>query len=241
MTVDSLGGDCNLDSVAEKLGRKKGGAFTALYASAVKYGFVTISKGRASATELFRSWKLAYTEEDERAELKKAFLNISIFEVICERFEGKEIPIQIFDKFLIREFDVPEKLASRVAGYFIEGVRMVGILDGDTLLRETEDSTRATFAEESAHEDENVVRGNSGSEKAAEPKILQSEASQFQANSASEYQVRITGPDMDSLIGITDSDDLDIVNIMLRKVSKRLSDGQQTQKPSGEMEAPPDG
>ncbi len=220
--VDSLGGDCNVETVAEKSGRKIGGAFTALTSGAAKYGLVSTAKGRLSTTELFREYKLAYNASDAEQALKKAFLRVPVFARIFEKFRGNNLPTEIFDKLLIREFGVSDADASRVAGYFLDGAKISGLLKDDKLVASADpletSSEAASTANDAATGSSQTSVGQGGS---IAPTIVR--AAVASASTTDLFHIRITGPGMDSVIQINEPDDLSIVEIMLRKVAKQLT------------------
>lgn len=219
--LDAVGGSSSWETVAEKSGRKIGGSFQALVASAVKYGFVTSSKGRMTTTELFREHKLAYTSQDEQRALRTAFLRIPVFARLVEQFRGRALPMEIFEKVLIREYGVPESDASRISGYFLEGAQSSGLLDGNTVISETGVSTEEEPPKSSNQE------LSPQAEVLASPAPSAVNAPAFgpaQTFSASkDFVVRITGPGMDSQIQVSEIDDLQIVQVMLKKIAKQLS------------------
>ena len=60
-----------------------------------------------------------------------AFLTPPLFRSIFDRFEGRKLPVEHFEKLLIREFHVPEKISSRVSKYFLEGAKQCALLNAN--------------------------------------------------------------------------------------------------------------
>ena len=120
--------------------------------------------------------------------------------------------MDIFSKLLIKEFDVGENHASRVAKYFIEGARSVGLLGPDNSFINNDDVKEET--------QQKINDEKSGSEEEKSPMA----ASLASSNSMSSdvYSVQITGPGMNSVITIVEQDDLLIVEAMLNKVKRKL-------------------
>lgn len=127
--TDDTGGKCAIETAARKLNRKVSGSFKAIIGSAVKFGLLTSKRDLLTTTTLFKRIKHAYDKQEELLFHREAFLTPPLFAQICRRFRGRELPIQMLDIMLIREFSVEEINAQNVAKAFVDGCRMVGILD----------------------------------------------------------------------------------------------------------------
>ncbi|SHJ22858.1 hypothetical protein SAMN02745146_2546 [Hymenobacter daecheongensis DSM 21074] len=127
--VDDTGGKCALETCARKLSRKVSGSFKAIVGSAVKFGLVTSKRELLTTTNLFRRIKHAYDKQEEKIYHREAFLHPPLFTHICRKFRNRELPVHMFDVMLIREFGVEEINAQNVAKAFVEGARMVGVID----------------------------------------------------------------------------------------------------------------
>jgi len=127
--VDDTGGKCAIDTCARKLNRKVSGSFKAIIGSAVKFGLVTSKRELLTTTNLFRRIKHAYDKQEEKIYHREAFLNPPLFTQICRKFRNRELPVHMFDVILIREFGVEEINAQNVSKAFVDGARMVGVLD----------------------------------------------------------------------------------------------------------------
>ena len=127
--VDDTGGKCALDTCARKLNRKVSGSFKAIVGSAVKFGLLTSKRELLTTTTLFRRIKHAYDKQEELVFHREAFLTPPLITQLCRKFRSRELPAQMLDIMLIREFDVEEINAQGVAKAFIDGARMVGLLD----------------------------------------------------------------------------------------------------------------
>jgi hypothetical protein len=127
--VDDTGGKCAIETAARKLNRKVSGSFKAIIGSAVKFGLVTSKRDLLSTTTLFRRIKHAYDKQEELVFHREAFLTPPLFTQLCRKFRSRELPVQMLDVMLIREFGVEEINALGVARAFIEGARMVGLLN----------------------------------------------------------------------------------------------------------------
>lgn len=211
--VAALGGTASIEMAAEKLHKKPSGAFSALMSATVKYGLLSSKDGRLLNQPLYREIKLAYTEEERRQKLQAAFLSPPLFQSIAARFGGQSLPVEHFEKLLIREFDVPQEMASRVATYFIAGAKQCGMLSAD-----------------------NVLVG--GGSRVIEPPKEERKVSDLQEPSSEEgvdqietvasvsdgsYSVTVRGPGLQSTVLVRDEEDLVIVEALLAKVKKGLS------------------
>jgi hypothetical protein len=127
--VDDTGGKCAIETAARKLNRKVSGSFKAIIGSAVKFGLLTSKREFLTTTNLFRRIKHAYDKQEERIYHREAFLHPPLFTQICRKFRNRELPIHMLDVMLLREFGVEEINAQSVAKAFIDGARMVSILD----------------------------------------------------------------------------------------------------------------
>lgn len=132
--VDDTGGKCALETCARKLNRKVSGSFKAIVGSAVKFGLLTSKRELLTTTTLFRRIKHAYDKQEELLFHREAFLTPPLFTQLCRKFRSRELPVAMLDVLLIREFDVEEINAQNVAKAFVDGARMVGLLDEHNVL-----------------------------------------------------------------------------------------------------------
>ena len=127
--VDDTGGKCAIDTAARKLNRKVSGSFKAIIGSAVKFGLMTSKRELLTTTTLFKRIKHAYDKEEELQFHREAFLTPPLFTQLCRKFRNRELPVQMLDVMLIREFGVEEINAQSVAKAFVDGCRMCSLLD----------------------------------------------------------------------------------------------------------------
>lgn len=132
--TDDTGGKCAIDTAARKLNRKVSGSFKAIIGSAVKFGLLTSKRDLLTTTTLFKRIKHAYDKQEELLFHREAFLTPPLFTQICRKFRSRELPVQMLDVMLIREFGVEEINAQGVAKAFVEGCRMVGLLDEHNII-----------------------------------------------------------------------------------------------------------
>ena len=132
--VDDTGGKCAIDTAARKLNRKVSGSFKAIIGSAVKFGLLTSKRDLLTTTTLFKRIKHAYDKQEELLFHREAFLTPPLFTQLCRKFRSRELPVQMLDVMLIREFSVEEINAPGVAKAFVEGSRMVGLLDEHNII-----------------------------------------------------------------------------------------------------------
>ncbi|GAA4024070.1 hypothetical protein GCM10022409_04980 [Hymenobacter glaciei] len=127
--VDDTGGKSSIETAARKLNRKVSGSFKAIIGSAVKFGLMTSKRELLTTTTLFRRIKHAYDKAEELQFHREAFLTPPLFTQLCRKFRNRELPVQMLDVMLIREFGVEEINAQNVAKAFVDGCRMCGLLD----------------------------------------------------------------------------------------------------------------
>ena len=132
--TDDTGGKCSIETAAKKLDRKVSGSFKAIIGSAVKFGLLTSKRELLSTTTLFKRIKHAYDKQEELLFHREAFLLPPLFTQICRKFRSRELPVQMLDIMLIREFNVEEINAQGVAKAFVEGCKMVGLLDENNIM-----------------------------------------------------------------------------------------------------------
>ncbi len=132
--VDDTGGKCSVETAARKLNRKVSGSFKAIIGSAVKFGLMTSKRELLSTTTLFRRIKHAYDKAEELQFHREAFLTPPLFTQICRKFRSRELPVQMLDVMLIREFGVEEINAQNVAKAFVDGCRMCGLIDEHNII-----------------------------------------------------------------------------------------------------------
>jgi len=118
------------------------GSFKAIIGSAVKFGLVTSKRDLITTTTLFKRIKHAYDKQEEIVFHREAFLTPPLFTQLCRKFRSKELPIQMLDVILIREFGVEEINAQGVAKAFVEGSRMVNILNEQNIITDIDDLSR---------------------------------------------------------------------------------------------------
>lgn len=132
--TDDTGGKCAIETAARKLNRKVSGSFKAIIGSAVKFGLLTSKRDLLTTTTLFKRIKHAYDKQEELIFHREAFLTPPLFTQICRKFRSRELPVQMLDVMLIREFGVEEINAQGVSKAFVEGARMVGLLDENNII-----------------------------------------------------------------------------------------------------------
>jgi len=214
--VYELGGHSTIHTCADKMNKSVSGAFKALVSAADKFGLIKNQRGDLTCTDLFNQLKHAYSEEEEKLLLRKAFLSSSVFLSLYERFRGQVVPADILDRILVREFDVPAQAASRVSGYFINGAKQVGLLDEDNKLIDIDRPMGK--GSEGTKTDVDVEHGERASGSEAKTADIQSP---IQNISSDAYSVEFRGPGMNTTIEISEEPDIKIVEAILEKIKKK--------------------
>lgn len=216
--ADSLGGSCDIETCANKLDLKVGGSFRSAIAAAQKFDLIHYEKGQITLTEKFKVIKLSYSEEEKRKKTIECFLQPEVFNDLYNRFVGKELPINILENLLIREYDVEENVASRVSKYFTDGLRELELIDSNNVLKEFDEKKRED--QKPKNKDQHQVEKSEtvSTEKNNTDEIITDQ------DSTKPYTVHIYGPGINSKINIRDEDDLVIVNAFLNKIKRYLGE-----------------
>ena len=221
--VDALGGDCSADTCADKMnysGGGKNGAFQALVSAAAKHQLIT-SKATLTTSELYKNINLSYNDEEKQEYLQVAFLNAPLYRRIYEKFKGKELPVSILEKMLIRDYAVDKNMASRVGGYIVEGAKFVGLLVDNRLIENIRPEEVEVLSDTTGPPEQKF--GGSNSELISYQDITDQPSGgnkrQFDSNS---YVVHITGPGMNVWHEIADEDDFIIIEANLKKLKRKL-------------------
>ncbi|MEE9592212.1 MAG: hypothetical protein V3W28_01370 [Thermoplasmata archaeon] len=144
-----LGGTASSGLIADKIGMSEGGgAFQGRLSSTVKYGLITRKGDSVSTTGLATEIFTAYSEDEKRALQAKAFLNVPLFRDIHERFSQTRLDLGIFEKILVREYSVDQKLASSVARYFVRSAEQLGIMNADGTFRPVAEQSSVLMGED---------------------------------------------------------------------------------------------
>jgi hypothetical protein len=216
--VDALGGSCTVENCALKMQRKISGGFMVIISSAQKFDLVSFEKGIITISEEYKLIKHSYTITERMALLRKAFLAPQVFSILYDRFKGKELPTNMLDKILIREFGVEENTAGRVAGYFIEGLKTYNLLNGANIVEEIKEE----------NEDGNEVKivpenkTNVPEKEVAKNPVPENVNASFTALKTELYELQLSGPGIQSKFTIEDEEDLAIVEAILKKIRKVL-------------------
>lgn len=220
--VSSLGGRCTVQTCADGMKKRVGGAFSAVISAAVKYGLVTSKSGELAVTEQFNQYRLAYSEDEKRNLLRQAFLSVPLFNQVFARFRGQKLPGEILARLLIREFNVNENSASAIRRYFIEGAMEIGLLteDGRLVQSSASEGEHLTPDHDETDHEEHVTQPADTSVPPVDPD--------------GEFSITIAGPGMRSTLVIRDPEDLLIVEAMFQKVRGKLATAGDTGATSGD-------
>lgn len=212
--ADSLGGSSTAELCAEKMGNKLGGGFNNIVSAAQKFKLITHKSGQITTAPLFRDIKLSYTEEEKKLLLVTSFLSPPVFSRLYERFKGKELPISMLEKMLIKEYEVDDNAASRIKKYFVEGAKTTGLLNAQNQLIQF-DLSNQTQVEVVESEELQVVNEIA-------PPAQESSNSIISLSDLDEFVFHITGPGVNSKIAIREEEDFMILEAMIRKIKKRF-------------------
>ncbi|HEV8515619.1 MAG TPA: hypothetical protein VGQ59_20185 [Cyclobacteriaceae bacterium] len=219
--VEYLGGSCTIQSCADRLGKKVSGGFGMLISSAIKFNLVTRKGEELKSTQLYKNIKLAYNEEEKNENLRSSFFSPRLFSNLYDRFKGRELPISMLPKLLIREFNVDEEAGSRISGYFVEGLRYLNLLDGNKLM--DINNGRTSVVEEIDTVEENTSAPILNQDTNVIPVIPQ-QAQEVLSLNNSVYTIHLKGPGMDSKITISEEEDFLILEAMVKKIKRKMNE-----------------
>jgi hypothetical protein len=213
--VDSLGGSCSVEMCAEKMGNKVSGAFQNIVYSAQKFRLVNYKAGQISTSSLFRDIKLSYTDDEKTKLLITSFLSPPVFSRLYDRFKGIELPIAMLEKMLIKEYEVDDNVASRIKKYFVEGAKIIGLLNAQNQLIKIEHLSKVN--DEDSNLNEEVINQEPIPQAAQE-----SNQNPLSISDLDEFVFHITGPGINSKIAIREEEDFTILEAMIKKIRKRF-------------------
>jgi hypothetical protein len=213
--IDSLGGSCSAEICAEKMGNKIGGGFSYIISAAQKFNLVNYKSGQLSTSQLYRDIKLSYTEDEKNQLLTTSFLSPPVFSRLYERFKGKELPIAMLEKMLIKEYDVDDNAASRIKKYFIEGAKFTHLLNAQNHLVLIDINSSKPEEDNAETEELQVIQEI--------PTYSENNTNNIiSLSDLDEYVFHITGPGINSKVAIREEEDFMILEAVIRKIKKRF-------------------
>ncbi|MBE7171375.1 MAG: hypothetical protein INR73_12340 [Williamsia sp.] len=226
-TVDYLGGSCTIADCAHQLKKKVSGGFGVLVSSGIKHDLIQRKGDRLSVSELYKKIKFSYNPSEKIEAQRVSFLHPVLYRKIYDRFKGKELPLPMLDKLLIREFQVDEKVSAKIAGYFVEGLKRLQLLRDGKLL--PADDMPALVAKDEpvqmsitpvAPEEQRPSPQISKNFTVASDNVL--ENNQLANDPTGRFKISIQGDGLSSTLVIATVEDLGIVEAMLEKIRKSL-------------------
>jgi hypothetical protein len=213
--VDKLGGSCTSEMCAHQMEQTVSGAFKATMSAAIKHNLVSKHKDKLSVTETYREYKLAYSDAERLRVMQQAFLSAPLFRRIYDRFRGKLLPVDIFDKLLAKEFGLDMNAAQKTSRFFIQGAKLAELLSSDNSVVDIEDSDGSEMGESGSAADKRES-GDSTLDKRPSPSR--------QVTDPSTYSIHVQGPGVESTISITEEEDFDILDALLRKIRRSVGE-----------------
>lgn len=218
--INDLGGQCTVDLAAERMGMKVSGGFAAITSAGVKHGLVFKKGGRLENTQLYQDYKLAYTDEEANSVLIRSFLSVPLYDAVIDRFNGRPLPVSHLDRLLVREFDVPEKLSSRISKYIVDAARQLGVLGEGNVLSVDGAGRESEFADEDdelkSNQNEQRRSPDEKQKAAGRPAVLSADSGSF--------TVHVKGPGLDMVVQIDSEFDISLVDMLMQKVKAKLDE-----------------
>ena len=217
-----LGGSCTLETCADKMNLKISGSFHALCASTQKFKLIATQKGILQTTELYKLIKHSYSEEEMMDSKIKSFLTPPVFSKLFEKFNNKELPVSMLEKILIREFEIDPELAGRIGNYYVDGCKDLGLLGPGNILARKQNSEPTSEPVQPAGEAKAALNAES-------TKIMDSPSDLYRAGQSirintdeSNFSVHIVGPGTDFRIVISETDDIFLLEAMIKKIRRKV-------------------
>ena len=207
--VQELGGSCTIETCADHLGKKVGGSFRSQVSSATKYNFITTKKGMLVTTPHYKKLSLAYNEEEKIQLLQESFFEIPVFKSIYERFVNGKLPVNTLDRILIREFEVPDRIAGRIANYFITAAQEASLLNADNSFIKLDEYN-------GDENDEQELEGNNNDIR--QKNIIPAS----KVRGSNNYMITISGPGIQFEKEVGSEDDFIIVNAIIENIRKQI-------------------
>ncbi len=216
--ADALGGNCSVENCAEKMQRKISGGFMVIISSAQKFNLIEFDKSIITISEEYKLIKHSYTNSERIAFLRKSFLSPQVFSILYERFKGRDLPVEMLDKILIREFGVEENTAGRIVGYFLEGLKTCGLLNGNQLT----DSNEQEVVEPTVKMQSKAT--NVAEQQAIEKEIPKKPDASFTTIKLESalYEIQLTGPGINTNLNLEVEEDVLILEAIIKKIRKNL-------------------
>jgi len=221
-TVQLLGGFCEKERCAEKLGKSLSGTFQTAISAAVKFALITNKKGILATTELYRNISLAYTPEERNRFLKESFFNVDLFRQLYDSYPVTTLKREILDKILVKEFNVDLRAGQQVARHYLDGLKTAQL---DEVIEQTTDRVGIVSIDEIRLEPHSSQQSNepqNGTNKEIDADAAPTEEKPSQVKQAFPYKMNIEGPEFSLQMTISSQRDFEIVEAVLQKVKSAL-------------------
>ena len=122
-----LGNTFTKEKFALKLNKKISGHFNTLIASITKFDLLKTKKNQIIITDLMKNIRLSYSEEEKKKYLQESFLKVPLYKKLWQNYETKKIPTEILEKILVKEYDVPSTIATKVKNNFLADLKFLNL------------------------------------------------------------------------------------------------------------------
>lgn len=127
--LNNLGGKSKIGIFAESIHMTEtSGPFRSKLSTLAKYKLIEYGSGEVELTKLGTDLINPYDEEEEKELLLQAIKSIELFENIFQRFSGLKLDMNLFEKILIREYDVDKKHVLGLKKIFLDFTETYGLL-----------------------------------------------------------------------------------------------------------------
>lgn len=231
--IYDCGGSCSMEVAAHKLNLKVTGSFRALIASASKFGLIQMKSGTVSITDAFKGMHLSYDEKEKQSLYIDAFLKAPLYRKLYTNFKGKTIPVDIFEKMLIKDYGV-SGTAGAAASNFIKGGQQLGFIKDNQVLP-VDEGNLLPITDGNEKKDSKSKTANKGESKtvnAKTPPPAAKDSTKFTPPPApplpQEIRITIKGAGLNYEIPLLDDSDWIILNAVLKKAKGKFNEQQKT-------------
>ncbi|KAA9340095.1 hypothetical protein [Adhaeribacter soli] len=216
--VDALGGKATHEASGYRMGMSQGGAFRAVISTAEKFNLIDSSRGFLHLTDLYIKIRDAGDEESRISFLRRSFLSLKLFNDLYEKIKGQRLRVPLIEGLLVNEFHVPGESTSRITKYFIDGGKLVKLINEENKLLDLDEiGQRSLFPEIDLQVESQKHLSGAGPKNSEIINYFQ----QF-IKQPKYYSIQITGPEIDTKITIKDKHDLEIITLILDSIRKKI-------------------
>jgi hypothetical protein len=109
------------------LNQKISGPFHNLLSALSKFDLLKTKKNQIIITDLLKNIMLSYSKEEKKKYLQESFLKIPLYKKLWQNYETKKIPIEILEKILVKEYEIPVTITTKVKNNFLADLKFLNL------------------------------------------------------------------------------------------------------------------